>query len=401
MTGRPEDLAKGPGSHIKSGIERFRLGDRPDVTVLYPDVCFASLEAVGTMPVGLLVDSVLEGWRGEDHLTAPAGSETVAPFPVASLVVSRDTQAGFHPELSNREPVEIQVWADGRVTVEIEFQGVDVSREPASWAETVRRVLDSWAGSFGVRLLKIFNDRARSLPDVWNATFEIEDPHERVVDLVEKGERASRTAELSMSGWGGEEAIRSLVRDGDVHALLAWQPSAVLELWPSPPEPEEVDLFAADICALANSVRGGAVVVGVRRGAGGTAALAPFPREHVAVDLQALLEGRLHPVPERFEVVFVPVRGFSASTEPNDEPDADDAGVIVVRIPPQDALLRPFLLHPGGGLVDGNMVQSFALVEREGTETVSRSVSAVHAALAAGMSLLRGTDATSRDSDNA
>jgi hypothetical protein len=394
MTGQPDDRGQGPARDIKSGIERFRLGDRPDVTVLYPDVCFASLEAVGTMPVGLLVESVLEGWRGEDHLTAPAGSETAAPFPVASLVVSRDTQASFHPELSNREPVELQVWADGRVTVEIEFQGVDVSREPASWAETVRRVLDAWAGSFGVRLLRVFNDRARSLPDVWNATFEIEDADERVVDLVGLGERALRTAELSMSGWGGEEAIRRLLVDGDVHALLAWQPSAVLELWPSPPEPEEVDLFAADVCALSNSLRGGAVVVGVRRGSGGAATLAPFRRGHLDEELRAVVGGRVHPVPERFEVVFVPVRGFPDPAESSDSPGADQAGVIVVRIPPQDALLRPFLLHTGGGPVDGNMVQSVALVEREGTETVSRSVSAVHTALAAGMALLRGTDET-------
>ena len=105
---------------IKAGIERFALGDRPDVAVLYPDVCFASLDSVGDMPVPLLVESVLGGWTPESHLTTPTGSQVSAPFPVASLVVSRDNPAQFHPELSNREPVEIQVWADGRVSLEIE-----------------------------------------------------------------------------------------------------------------------------------------------------------------------------------------------------------------------------------------------------------------------------------------
>ena len=394
MTSGPGDgVQSGTARDIKAGIERFRLGDRPDVTVLYPDVCFASLEAVGDMPVGLLVDSVLEGWHREDHLTAPAGDETHAPFPVASLVVSRDTRAGFHPELSNREPVELQVWADGRVTVEIDFQGVDVTRETASWADTVGRVLDSWAGSFGLRLLRVFNDRARSLPDVWNATFETEDPEARVADLVELGERALRTAELSMSGWGGEEAVRRLLVDGDVHALLAWQPSAVLEFWPSPPAPDEIDLFAADVCALANSVRGGAVVIGVRHGSGGGAALAPFARGTIDDDLRGAVEARVHPVPERLEVVFVPLEGLSASDAQREAQDVEGGtGVVVVRIPPQDALLRPFLLHLGGGVVDGNMIQSVALVERDGAETVTRSASAVHAALAAGMALLRRAD---------
>ena len=172
------------GSDIKAGIERFKLGDRPDVAVLYPDVCFASLEAVGDMPVDLLVDSVLSGWRPEDHLTAPSGAEARAPFPVASLVVSRDGRDDFHPELSNREPVELQVWADGRITVEIEFQGVDVTTVPATWAQTVRRVLAAWAGSYGVELIEVFNDRARSLPDVWNATFAATDSAATVADLV-------------------------------------------------------------------------------------------------------------------------------------------------------------------------------------------------------------------------
>jgi len=376
-------MTRGTARDLKSGIERFRLGDRPDVTVLYPDVCFASLEAVGDMPVQLLVASVLEGWRAEDHLTAPAVGESSAPFPVASLVVSRDGRASFHPELSNREPVEIQVWADGRVTVEIEFQGVDVTREPASWATTVVRVLAAWAGSYGVRLVGVYNDRARSLPDVWNAAFEALDSEVTVLDLVMLGERALRTAELSMSGWGGEQAVRRLMAEGDVHALVAWQPSAVLEYWPSPPEPEEVDLFVADVCALANSVRGGALVIGVRRTSSG-AVLAPFPRGSWEPELSAAIAGRVHPAPERLEVVFVPVRGDAA------EPGG--AGVIVVLVPAQDDLLRPFLLHTGGGSVDGNIVLSVALVEREGAETVSRSIAAMHAALAAGIGLLRSGD---------
>jgi hypothetical protein len=238
----------------------------------------------------------------------------------------------------------------------------------------------------------VFNDRARSLPDVWNASFEIDDPDACVLDLVELGERALRTAELSMSGWGGEEAIRRLLAGGDPHALLAWQPSAVLEFWPAPPGPDEIDLFAADVCALANSVRGGAVVVGVRRTSVG-GALAPFARASVDDDLRDVVEARIHPVPERLEVLFVPVHGPSASDPQEEARDADGgAGVVVVRVPPQDALLRPFLLHLGGGVRDGNMIQSVAFVERQGAETVSRSVSAVHAAMAAGMALLRRAD---------
>jgi hypothetical protein len=368
------------GSDIKAGIARFKLGDRPDVAVLYPDVCFASLEAVGDMPVDLLVESVLSGWRPEDHLTAPSGADARAPFPVASLVVSRDGRDDFHPELSNREPVELQVWADGRVTVEIEFQGVDLTAGTGAWTRTVRRVLDSWAGGYGVHLVDVFNDRARSLPDVWNATFEVSDADAVVADLVELGERALRTAELSMSGWGGEHAVRELLRTRDTHAVLGWQPSAVLELWPAPPRPDGIELFVADVCALANSERGGAIVVGVDVSPAG-AFLVPFAPGGLVDEVRAALATRIYPPPERVTVQHVPAGGRKE----------DGSGILVVSIPPQDDLLRPFLVHDSSRaeVVDGNVVTLVALVEREGTESVSRSVASVHAALASGIALLR------------
>jgi hypothetical protein len=367
--------------HLKTGIERFRLGDRPDVSVLYPDVCFASLDAVGDMPVPMLVASVLEGWRPESHLTTPSGSDTSAPFPVASLVVSRDSPTQFHPELSNREPVEIQVWADGRTTLEIEFQGVDVTTVPSDWAATAEHVLGSWSSTFGVRLVSVFNDRARSLPDVWNATFSLASPDGHVVrDLVELGERALRTAELSMTGWGGDDDVRRLLAEGDVHAVLGWQPSAVLELWSEPPSPEQLGLLAADVCALANSARGGTVVIGVQGQADGSL-LRPFAPDGHAEKIEQLVRERLFPVPERVLVRHLPV---------DNDSEGDGSGILVVRIPAQDELLLPFMLHEDADVGDGNLGTRITLVERDGAETIMRSVAAVHAALAAGTAFLRG-----------
>jgi hypothetical protein len=367
---------------IKAGIERFALGDRPDVAVLYPDVCFASLESVGDMPVPLLVESVLAGWTPESHLTTPTGSEVSAPFPVASLVVSRDSPTQFHPELSNREPVEIQIWADGRVSLEIEFQGVDVTTAASTWTDTAERVLRAWAATYGVTLIQVFNDRARSLPDVWNASFTVTTPREHVVrELVQLGERALRTAELSMTGWGAEDDVRRLLTDGDAHAVLGWQPSAVLEFWAAPPAPDEEHLLAADVCALANGVRGGTVVIGIQVGPAG-AELLPFAADDQVERVDRLIRERLFPVPERLTVSHLPVRA---------DGEGDDLGVLVVRVPPQDDLLRPFLVFGVADVGDGNSGYQIALVERDGADSITRSVAAVHAALAAGTALLRGT----------
>jgi len=357
---------------IKSGIERFRLGDRSDVTVLYPDVCFASLEAVGDMPVPLLVESVLAGWRRESQLTTTTSHDSPAPFPVASLVVSRDAPAQFHPELSNREPVEIQVWADGRVSLEIEFQGADVTNVASPWAATAERVLESWATTQGVNLVGVFNDRARSLPDVWNASFSVTTPQGHVVhELVELGEHALRTAELSMTGWGTEDDVRRLLSDGDVHAVLGWAPSVVLEFWQTPPDATRSSSFAADVCAFANGVRGGAIVVGVQAGPEGTS-LQPFLADDHVATVERIVRDQLFPVPERVVVKHLAITG-----------DDDGRGILVVQIPPQDELVWPFVVHSSG--------QQITLVERVGAESVTRSLAAVHAALAAGTAYLRGS----------
>lgn len=374
---------------IKAGIERFRLGDRPDVAVLYPDVCFASIEAVGDMPVALLVESVLTGWRAEKHLTAPSGQETEAPFPVASLVVSRDGRSQFHPDLSNREPVEIHVWADGRVSVDVEFQGADVTTVAATWAATVERVLQSCATAYGVRLVRVFNDRARSLPDVWNASFAVTDCGSQTVQgLVEVGERALRTAELSMTGWGGEEDVRRVLANGDVHAVLGWSPSAVLDFWTAPPDSDEAaSSFAADVCAFANGVRGGAIVIGVTAGRDG-AELRPFAGADHVDALHRLIRDHVFPVPERVTVHYLAAG----------EEVADGDGILLVQIPPQDELVRPFVLHQGAANGDRRQGSQFAIPERDGAETIVRSVAAVHAALVAGTAFLRGTASGPRTS---
>ncbi|WP_214103078.1 hypothetical protein [Acrocarpospora catenulata] len=380
MTDGPRGTTAGA---IKAGIEGFRLADRPDVAVLYPDVCFASIEAVGDVPISLLVASVLTGWRPESHLTAPAGPGSPAPFPVASLVVSRDSAVRFHPELSNRDPVEIQVWADGRVTLEVEFQGSDLATVGEEWRSTARGVLAEWARESGAELLSVFNDRSRSLPDVWNATFAVPAADRTVHDLVDLGTRALRTAELSMTGWGSEQDVRRLIADGDAHAVLGWLPSAVLELWAALPEGDGELYFAADVCAFANGVRGGTIVVGADRMPGDQRArLTPLDGDEGPGLVRRLIEERVFPVPERLSVHQVTVPGAT--------PTESHGSILVVRIPPQDRLVRPFLVrvaaHAGRGL------EAFAVVERYGVETRARGAAATHTALAAGVAaLLPGT----------
>ena len=179
---------------------------------------------------------------------------------------------------------------------------------------------------------------------------------------------------------GGEDDVRRLLADGDVHAVLGWQPSAVLAFWSQPPSSaDQAGLLAADVCALANTARGGTVIVGVQADPGGST-LHPFPPDRHAESVERLVLEHLFPVPERVTVRHVPVEG-----------DGDDrSGILVIRVPAQDELLRPFLLYEGVNVGDGNLGRRITVVERAGTETIARSVAAVHAALSAGSAFLRG-----------
>jgi hypothetical protein len=284
--------------------------------------------------------------------------------------------------MSNREPLEIQVWADGEVSLEIEFQGIDVATVPPSWADTADRVLRSWSATYGLTLRAVFNDRARSLPDVWNATFWIPKPEEHTVkDLVSLGERALATAELSMTGWGGEEDVRRLLANRDTHAILGWQPSAVLEFWAAPPDSGDAHLLAADVCALANQVRGGTVVIGVAETPSGRE-FRGFVADDQIERIESLILETLFPVPEQLLVRHLPLRG-------DDGGDGDGQGVVIVQVPAQDELLRPFMLHQLSEVGSGNLGRGITLVEREGAESLVRSAAAIHSALACGMALLR------------
>ena len=90
---------------------------------------------------------------------------------------------------------------------------------------------------------------------------------------------------------------------------------------------------------------------------------------------------RLFPVPERLHVAHLPARADNENA---------GQGILVVRVPAQDNLLRPFVLHDVVDAGDGNTATRITLVEREGAESVARSVAAIHAALAAGTAFLRG-----------
>src|SRR5215210_6137642 len=138
--------------HGRRGGGRLKIGDTADVGALYPNLYFAPLESIADLPAAAVVDAVLRS--GHESSREPGERSHSA----AQVVVSVDPPHRFDPELSMREPLELQVWPDGAFTVEIEFMGEDVRTHPDA-AESVQEVLVEWAEARGWRLAGIYNDR--------------------------------------------------------------------------------------------------------------------------------------------------------------------------------------------------------------------------------------------------
>jgi hypothetical protein len=266
--------------------------------------------------------------------------------------------------------------------VEIEFSGDDIRAAPTA-GDPLGETLAEWAAARSWRLDRVYNDRGRSLPDIWNARFVMPDTSAPVGSAVEFAGHAISVAESCQMGGIPAGRALALLRAGDVEGLLGAAATAVFQPLPGPLPEDEASRFgfASEVCAFANSVPGGLLVLGLERGTGASegrvAAVQPFPIGQGAERLASIVRSMVFPEPAELLVEAVPV----ASAAP-------DEGLIAVSVPPQDRVLKPFLVH--GTLVDRRYQAQFAsIVERRGATIYAQPIAALHAQIAAGRALLR------------
>ncbi len=362
-----------------SEADRLEIAPGVGVAASHPGLWFAALETVAEVPAAAFAEAVLA------CASQLVGGGEIAPAAcLASLSVSLEPAERFDPDLSMREPVELQVWPDGEITLEVEFTGSDVEHTPDGDV-VPREVLTEWADAWGVRLLTVHNDRARSLPDVWNARFTVPDRMVPIGKVVAFAHRAIRVVEAH--GYRSDAVARLLavLRSGDAHALLGVNRSEILQVRESLPSDDEDSRFgiAADVGAFANSTYGGLLVFGMaERRLGDTERigwLRPIELEGGVGRVRAAIEGALYPPPEGIEIDAVPVAPATVSGR----------GLIVVAVPPQDRSLKPFLVH-GACTGERTRTRFVSVVERRGTAIHTRSIAALHAEIATGHAVLHG-----------
>lgn len=358
-----EDVAPG---------ERLALTAALDVAALYPHLYFASVDSLARLTTRQLVAAV----SGSDSAPVPAAEigpaeHRAGAYPAAQFVVSSDPPNRFDPELSMREPFELQVWPDGTFAVEIEFVGADVRTDPDA-GDPVAAVLTEWARARGWRLTTLYNDRGRSLPDVWNARFVLAGAGVSVADAVAFAGRATRVAEAHHYHGESVDRLVAMLRDGDADGLTGAPVTGVFQ----PRSRLDVTDVVLDVCAFANAVHGGLLVLGLAEHDGCVAGTDLVTVGDSVDQILAAIARCVYPAPEGLIVESAVVDG--------------GRGVVFVVVPAQDRVLKPFLVH--GGIVDGCHVrQGVTLVERRDTTVYSAGVAALHAQIAAGAALLRGS----------
>jgi hypothetical protein len=360
-----------------AGSGHLPVGAEAGLQSLYGQLYFVSAAAFGRLSAAELTDAVL---KADGHVPGAAlgpGPGRNGSFCAAQFIVSADPPQDFDPELSMREPLELQVWPDGSFAVEIEFTGEDARTDQES-GQSVAAVLGPWASARGWRLLSLVNDRSRSLPDVWNATFLLLDTGRAVAETLDFARRALAVAEAHQYGGRLAGRLLELLRGGDALGLIGTPVTAVFQPRPGAPSDASGDFrLALDVCAFANSAYGGLVVLGLEDdGTQVTGVRGGITGEAATARIREAVERLVFPVPEEVLIEAVP-----SST--------GDGEVVIVHVPPQEQLLKPFLTC---GTIEGGQLSGIGvtLVERRHATIYTNGIAALHSQIAAGRALLGG-----------
>lgn len=194
------------------------------------------------------------------------------------------------------------------------------------------------------------------------------------------------------SGELTRETVGDVVRGGAAHLLVDQPEGNWLDA-----KAEEYDLastkgkvsLAQAVARFANAEDGGLIVIGAKakKVPGGeiirqVKGVAPRQADTVA-RYQRVLDQHLYP----------PVFGLRVDVVPT----SDELALILLDIPPQPEELKPFLVH-GAIMVTGDTEGSFiSIVQRRGEGSIPITAPMIHASLAAGRALLRGTSGRDRE----
>lgn len=260
--------------------------------------------------------------------------------------------------------------------------------------ESVVRLVTPFLTATKCKLERIEADEWATAPDAVALRMRIAVPWRgrTIGDLYNVGEDVLVLCEAFASGELNRATVGDVVRGGGAHLLVDQPEGNWLDA-----KAEEYDLtstrgkvsLAQAVARFANAEDGGLIVIGAKakKIPGGEVirqVKGVVPRqEDTVARYQRVLDQHLYP----------PVFGLRIDLVPK----GDGFALILLDVPPQPEELKPFLVH-GAILASGDTEGSFiSVVQRRGEGSIPITAPMIHASLAAGRALLRGTTTRERN----
>lgn len=264
--------------------------------------------------------------------------------------------------------------------------------EDAAIAE-VRRLLPPLLAATRSRLLLVETDDRFSDPFFLFLVIKIETPlrGRSLADLYSVAEDAMQLCDAFTQATVTRETVANLVRGGAAHLLVGQPEGNWLDA-----KSQEYDLtildgkisLAQSVARFCNGEDGGLVVIGAKtRKVPGGEVITKIGGVQAAsgrgVKYRQILDHHLYPPPLGLKIDLIPVK--------------DGLSLILIDIPPQAEEFKPFLVH-GAIRADNRTEGSFiSIVQRRGEGSIPITAPMIHASLAAGRALLRGTTGGTKD----
>lgn len=279
------------------------------------------------------------------------------------------------------------------VTVTCLMDGPDSGDEGVTVAKTTR-LIEPFLRNARSKLDQIAVNDAWSGPTHLAVDLRIAVPWrgKMIADLFRVGEAVITLCDSFANASITRETVADLVRGGGAHLLIGQPEGNWLDA-----KAEEYDLtatrgkisLAMAVARFANAEDGGLIIIGAKakKIPGGEVirqidGVAPRHRDTAARYLR-IVDQHLYPPPYGIRIELVSTSG--------------ERGLILIDIPPQPEESKPFLVHgaiTAGGDTEGSFI---SIVQRRGEASIPITAPMIHAALAAGRALLRGTSPGASD----
>jgi len=298
-----------------------------------------------------------------------------------TVLVSTTTEAFMNEDGAPVSPVSFEL-RDGELMLRVQFFSdlYDDDGLPPSLASLLAPLLQRRHLTLAVA----FPDPNWGTPPwLWNLVLGASTRNRTLEDLHAAGQEVLNLLEAASDGTLTRETVGDLVRGGQATALIGQPEGHWLDV-----KAQHYDLstpygrisLGQSVARFANAEDGGVVVVGMstKRIPGGEEirAVCPVPPDRsMPRRYQQALDDRVYPPPEGLRIDAVEHAGGM---------------LMVVEVPPQPEELKPFLVH--GAIVDGAIEGTFiSIVRRRGEASIPITAPMIHASLAAGRALLRGS----------